>query len=68
VKQSKKPEEAGGKLGYFDPEDGSDKFLNNVGVPPKYTALQPRRQCVLHSNRREILKPNMNCWSSRTGF
>jgi hypothetical protein len=27
----------------FDPEEGSDLFLRNVGLSPKYTALQPTR-------------------------
>jgi hypothetical protein len=26
----------------FDPEDGCDVFLQNVGLPPNYTALQLR--------------------------
>jgi hypothetical protein len=28
----------------FDPEDGSDTFLRNVGSHTHYTALYPRRQ------------------------
>jgi hypothetical protein len=28
---------------HYDPEDGSNIFLPNVGVPPNCTALQPRR-------------------------
>jgi hypothetical protein len=26
----------------FDPEDGGDMFLRNVGLSPNYTALHPR--------------------------
>jgi hypothetical protein len=26
----------------FDPEDGDDIFLRNIGFSPNYTALQPR--------------------------
>jgi hypothetical protein len=45
-KPSKKPAETGGKIGFFldffDPEDGSNMFLRNVGgLLPTYTSLQP---------------------------
>jgi hypothetical protein len=34
----------------FDPEDGGDMLLRNVGLPPNYMALQPRRpHSSLHS-------------------
>jgi hypothetical protein len=36
---------AGFLLGLFDPEDGGDMFLRNVGrLSTDYTALSPRRQ------------------------
>jgi hypothetical protein len=41
-KPSKKLAEAGGKFS-FEPEDGSDTFLRNVGLSPNYTTLQPRK-------------------------
>jgi hypothetical protein len=38
------PASAGFLLGiHFDPEDGGDMFLRNIGLSPIYAALQPRR-------------------------
>jgi hypothetical protein len=39
----KKSAEAGGKLGFlvgllFEPQDGSDMFLQNIGLSPNYSA------------------------------
>jgi hypothetical protein len=34
----------------FYPEDGSDMLLRNVGLPPNYTPLQPRRALVKNIN------------------
>jgi hypothetical protein len=28
-------------------DDGSDKFLQNIGLSPNYMALQPREDCIL---------------------
>jgi hypothetical protein len=41
---------------FFDPGDGDDMFLRNVGLhPTDYTALYPRRQ-ISHNHRCENLK------------
>jgi hypothetical protein len=50
---------AGGKPGlFFDPEDGSDMFIRNVGwLSTDYTALYPRRQ---NSSREESVAPAEN--------
>jgi hypothetical protein len=48
-KPSKKPAEADGKLNWvilgllIDPEDGSDMFHLNFGLPANYTSLKPIR-------------------------
>jgi hypothetical protein len=52
IKPNNKSAEADGKLNYppftgfffgvfFDPENGGDMFLRNVGLSPNYTALKP---------------------------
>jgi hypothetical protein len=50
-KQSNKPREVVGKLKFvgflfgllFDPEDGDEMFLRNVGMSSDYMVLHPRR-------------------------
>jgi hypothetical protein len=63
------PDFAGSLLGlHFDPEDGSNMVLRNVNISQTTQFCSPEYNHILHSYRRDNLKPNKVLLVSFTGY